>query len=114
MQYIEKFIIRDDLSVILDSCDEDEKKTILIEKSVEGKTIIPFKETFDNGIKKLYINEDYLLFINREVALTDTNLRIIALNTGKEVSENKMSIYQNVEKYDKYKRFEYVSFPKRG
>ena len=114
MQYIEKFIIRDDLSVILDSCDEDEKKTILIEKSVEGKTIIPFKETFDNGIKRLCLNEEYLLFVNREFALTDANIRVVALNTGKEIQENKIDIYKEVTKRDKYKRFEYISFPKRG
>lgn len=111
MQYIEKFIISDNLSIVINHDDDNEEKTVLIEKSVNGKVRTNFQETFDNDIKKLEFNEEYLVFTNRNFILKDTNLKVIALNTGEEITEQKLGIYREVSKVNKYGTFEVKCFP---
>ncbi len=114
MQYIEKFTITNQLSILIHHNDENEIKTVLVKKRVHGKIKIPYKEVFDNKIKKIEFNKEYLAFSDRNFTLKDTNIKIIALKTGEEVKENKMEIYNAVSKVNKYVTFEMIGFPKKG
>ncbi len=113
MQYIEKFIITNHLSILIHHNDENEIKTVLVKKCAHGKIKTPYKGIFDNKIKKIEFNKEYLVFSDRNFVLQDTNIKIIALKTGKEVKENKMEIYNVVSKVNKYEIFEMRGFPKK-
>lgn len=113
MKYIEKFIISDNLSIIINHDESHEEKTVLVEKKVNGQIRVPYQGRFDNKTRKLKFNTEYLVLCNRGFSLQDANLTIISLNTGKEVKENKAKIYKEVNKVNKYGSFEVKSFPKR-
>ena len=81
MQYIEKFIISKNLSVIIHHDEDKEMKTILIEKQVDGKLKRPYEGTFNQRIR-IKLNREYLVFFDKDYTLQDMNLKVIALTTG--------------------------------
>lgn len=113
MKYIERFIIDEHLSIVIDHDESHETKIVSVEKKENGQTKVPYQGRFDNKIRRLKFNTEYLVLCNRGFSLQDTNLTVIALNTGEEIKDNKAKIYKEVNKVNKYGTFEVKSFPKR-
>lgn len=113
MKSINRFEVKDNIAIVVQHEDFSDESMVLIEKSINGKVEIPFTTTFNNEIKTVYFNEEYLVLSNREYQLNKEDFVVIALDTGKQVYDNKYNIYKTVSKVNKYGTFGVKSFLKK-
>lgn len=113
MQYIEKFIIGNNLNVIIDYPERGEIKTVLVEKKIGNQVTKTFEESFDGRKRKVHFNEEYLILANKEFVLNEMDLKVITLNDGKEVTDDKMKIYEKINHKNRYGSFECIVDGKR-
>ena len=113
MECIVKFEVKDNIAVIISHEEYSDERVVLIEKSINGKVEIPFKTTFDNKVKTVHFNEEFLVLSDRKFHLNKEDFVVVALDTGKQIEHSKRKIYEKVSKVNKYGTFGMRSFFKQ-